>query len=642
MHVYDALPHTQGGPAMIERIHVALRAIVRLLRRIPPLRPVLLRVFAVIGVFATLAAGLGAYGAWRFLHPAKAKYEPPESMALYLDFTQPIGEAIPGFRLSIPALIEGGGGETPLIMVLRALESAKSDPKVAAVVARFAPYEGPSLAQAQEIAPALDAVRAAGKPVYAYAASYGDFGPGRSLYVLASHCDNIWLQPIGAVALSPLAIEAPFGKTALSRLGIEAHFMQREEYKSVMENVARDAFSAPVRANMTAMLASLNGQVARMIAQGRKIDEAKAASLLQNGPYTASEALAGGLITKLAYEDEFLKELDDKIGKDTLLTEPAIYLAISHHERAQKKEEEKKGSIALIYADGMIADAPPDHPYDMAEAKIIDTDAIVQAFEDASEDEDVKAILVRVNSPGGSPVSSETIRRALLKAKESKKPVYVSMGDMAASGGYWIAMNGDRIFANPATLTGSIGVVAGKFVVGGLLDKLGVKMDRVGESAADTLWSMNRPFDARGRARMDAMLNETYKAFTENVAAARKIAPEKMPDIAKGRVFTGEQAVTIGLVDELGGMNDAVAALKKAVGLAVTDRMYLRPFPEPETPSAFIIHLLKSLHFTGASLGRAAGAWNRMGAALAPYLSALGPQSALQARIDPPYPQGIK
>lgn len=592
------------------------------------IKQLLLRLFAALGMITAITMTVAIYATWSFFHPPQKEPEVPKAMVLSLDFTSPIVEQARDFSLSLPALLNKRN-ETTLLSIVRALENAKNDPKIKGVIAQFGSYESPELVHAQEIAVALDHFRASGKPTYAYAASYGDFAPGRSLYALASHFDNIWLQPIGAVALSPLSIEAPFGKTALSKFGIEADFLRREEYKSVMENVSRDNFSPPVRANMENMIFSLNDQVAQMLAQGRKIEPLKARTLLANGPYTANEALKEGLVTKIGYEDEFFKELDEKLGKETVSVDSAYYLYVHN----QEQKNEPKGTVAIIYAEGMITDAPSEGPYSLLQEEIVDTQSVVQAFEDAAKDKDVKAILFRVNSPGGSPVASESIRRAMVKAKESKKPIYVSMGGVAASGGYWIAMNADRIIANPATITGSIGVVAGKFVIGGLLDKVGVKIDTITMEKNASLWSMHRPFDAKGRERMNVMLDETYKAFTDNVAAARKISPEKMTDIAKGRVFTGEQAVKIGLVDELGGMDFTIASLKKTMGLQETDRLYLKPFPAPETPETLVIRLLNNLRFGGAMALSFAHDFQKASTALRPIIGTLNDHGSITAKL---------
>ena len=433
---------------------------------------------------------------------------------------------------------------------------------------------------------------------------------------------------MGAVALSPLVLEAPFGKTALGKLGIETDFMRREDYKSVMENVSRDSFSAPVKANMQSMISSLSDQMAKAIASGRKIDIAKARQIVSGGPYTSEEALKMQLVTKLAYADEFYDEIEKIAGKDAESVDPSSYLYFYGREHKEKP----KAKVAIIYADGLITDNPPKGPQKMANGEIIDTEEIVDGFDAAAEDKDIKAILFRVDSPGGSPVASETIRRALIKAKESKKPVIVSMGRVAASGGYWISMNADKIIADPATITGSIGVVAGKFVLGGLFDKLGVKWDGVSSDGSANMWSVRTAFNDKGRERINAMLDETYGAFTKNVADARKITPEKMPDIAKGRVFTGEQALAAGLVDELGGMNTAIEAIKKQLQLKPEDKLAFYQFPAPETPSSLIMRILYNLKSKGFAFGDFS-ALQQVAAKLAPYLETLNDNNLVSAKL---------
>ncbi len=508
----------------------------------------------------------------------------------------------------------------PLLYITRALENAKNDPKVKGVIARFG-SQTLSLSQVQEISQALADFRKSGKLTAVYATNYGNFASGSTNYLLANEFEHIWLQPIGTVGLSNLSMEAPFGKTALSKLGVTTDFMRREEYKSVMENIERDNFSPTVKANMQSLLSNLNDQIARGLATGRKIDLVKAKDLLSGGPYTTNEAVKLGLVTRTGYQDEFLNEMEAKTSKLAELVDPATYL----HYFALEHETESKATIALIVADGAIVDDPPKGPARMAEEDVIDTDSIVQAFDDAAKDDSIKAILFRVNSPGGSPVASETIRRALIKAKESKKPVYISMGRMAASGGYWIAMDGDRIFADPATLTGSIGVVAGKFVLGDLFDKIGIKWDTVATGDNTDMWSARSRFSAKSRERMNAMLDETYKAFTDHVAAARKIPAEKIPEVAKGRVFTGEQAVQVGLVDELGGVNETILGLKKALNLKPEDKIFLSPFPPPETPVSLLFQVLENLQLGGAMLREMAPVLQGVKAQLAPFNALLSP-----------------
>ncbi len=589
----------------------------------------LVRIFAVIGFILTISIGLGAFSTWYWIkNPSVSAPKAPDNMVLDLDFTYPVVEQNRHMAFSLPALLMHEP-EIPLLSIISAIDIAKTDPRVKGIVANFGSLQ-PSLVHAQEIRAALQRFHESGKFTYAYASSYGDFGRGNRTYYLASMFENIWLQPVGAVGLTGLAIEAPFGKSALEKIGVSTDFMRREEYKSVMENISRDEFSAPVRANMSEMLKNLGEQQVNGIAEARKIDLVKMREIIANGPYTTNEAMKNGLVTHVGYQDEMLKEVEGKSGLNPVRVDVGAYLMFT------PKANEPKATIALINGLGMITDAPSG-PSALGSDRFIDTDALSQAIIDASKDKDVKAILFRIDSPGGSPSASETIRHALVVAKESKKPIFVSMGGVAASGGYWIAMNADHIVAQPGTLTGSIGVVAGKFVLGGLWDKLGVKWDGMTTSDNAHMWSALIPFTDQNRERVNAMLDDTYKTFITNVSEARKIPLEKMGDVAKGRVWTGDQAVKVGLVDELGGLQTTVMALKKELKLAPTDMVALKPFPRPETPADLVIRMLKNAGFESASLGNMFSTWRQIQTTLAPALEAIEDTGSVRAKLPSAY-----
>ena len=316
---------------------------------------------------------------------------------------------------------------------------------------------------------------------------------------------------------------------------------------------------------------------------------------MARGPYTDEESLQEGLVTKLAYADELDDELDAKAGKEAKQVDVAAYLTYLDGKK-EGMGAKAATSVALIYGTGLITEKSFGGG-DITGEHIMGADAIVGAFDAATNDKDVKAILFRIDSPGGSPAASETIRRAMIHAQKQGKPVIVSMGETAASGGYWIAMNGDKIIADPATLTGSIGVLAGKFANVDLLQKLGVSVDGVSTSGNAGMWSVSAPFTPLQRSRVNALLDNTYHSFVTNVATARKIPLEKMPDIAKGRVWTGAQAVKIGLVDEVGGYDVALGEVRKSLKLGDDEVLSLEAFPQPPTPA---VRLMKFLHHFGA------------------------------------------
>lgn len=589
----------------------------------------LLRFFAVIGVVFTLIISGIWYVGWHIANRSVAMPKAPESMILTLDLSKPIldKDSVSPFS----AMLRMEEDATTSFTIVRAIEKAKDDPRVKGLVAKFG-SEQPSIVHAQEIRDAVLGFKQSGKPTYAFAPSYGDFGFGNRSYYLASAFGEIWLQPVGAVGLTGIGVEAPFGKAVLGNLGITGDFMQREEYKSAMESFTRDEFSSAAKANVVDMLGNLSEQIAQGIAVNRnwKIEEVKA--LIERGPYTATEAEHNKLVTKLGYEDEFIQEAENKVGKDVKRVDADAYLTYSN------SDAKPKATVAIIDGDGLITDSGAGN---LAGDSVMDASTIAEAFFNAAEDKDVKAIIFRINSPGGSPVASETIRHALIVAKKSK-PVFVSMGEVAASGGYWVAMDADHIVASPATITGSIGVISGKFVTSEMWKKLGVKWETLYTSGNAQMWSMLSPFDEKGRDRVNALMDETYQAFLSGVSTARKIPQEKMPDIAKGRVWTGEQALKLGLVDELGGMSTTALAVKNRLNLAATDVIELKPFPSEPTPVEFMIKFFKNFGVEGVALGNLFQDIQKARSAIAPFIGAMSNNDPVSARAPDAFVRAVR
>jgi len=558
---------------------------------------------------------------------AQSRIEPePANVVLTIDFNRSIVEQ----RDSSPFSIAMDDDPMALLDVLTAIDHAAQDSHVKGIVARFGTKQ-PTLTQAQELRSALDRFRATGKFTYAYGTDYGEFGLGNRAYFLASAFENIWLQPVGTVSLTGVSIRSPFAKTALDKVGVVADFMQREEYKSFMEIGQRDSFSPLVKAEMQEMIDNLSDQIAQGIAASRKWDVDHVKNLMARGPYTDEEAIQEGLVTRLAYADEFEEEIDHKAGKDAEQTTVDDYLAYVEGKLSSKNET----AIALIYGTGVIVDKGFDGG-DLSGERIMGADIVASAFFDAVEDISIKAILFRVDSPGGTPSASETIRRAIIHAQKKGKPVIVSMGESAASGGYWVAMNGDKIIADPATLTGSIGVIAGKFAAEGLLQKMGVSVDGVSTAPNSGMWNMMSSFTPIQRARVNALLDNTYRTFVSNVATARKIPLEKMPDIAKGRVFTGEQAVKIGLVDELGGFDVALKAVRKVLNLDDQALISLEAFPVPPTPAERLLKFMRRFGVENASMASTLAKFAKIQESLNPIFRMMSfSEHPIVARMQP-------
>ena len=542
---------------------------------------ILARAFAVIGFLVTVSiiSGiiLGIY--------ASKKAKEPESVVLRLDLDRPIVEQVD------PTPFDFALNDKPpvsLINILSAIDAARVDPHVKGIVARFG-STAPSLSDAQEIRAAIARFRTSGKFTYAYAVSYGDFGMSSRPYYLASAFENIWLQPVGAVGLTGIAIQSPFARSALAKWGVKGDFMQREEYKSAMDMYTQDNFTLPVRTMMQNLIGDMADQIAGGIGESRGWPIERVKTLMARGPYTSSEALKEGLVTTLGFTDTLDEEINSKAGKDAKPVSVEQMIAFADNDKAKFKNAP---TIALIYASGLIVEKPSGVNR-VSGDKGMDIEKVVEALNTAAKDKNVKAVLFRIDSPGGSPDASETIRHALIRAKEAHKPVFVSMGSVAASGGYWIAMDADHIIANPASMTGSIGVVGGKYVIRGLSDKLGVNWGTLKTDENAGMWSMADDFSTGQRNRVNALLDETYKTFTQGVAAGRKIAPEKIPDIAKGRVWSGQQAIKVGLVDELGGYDTAFKALRKKLNLAEDAPLNIQQYPRPQNLAEKLMKIMR-------------------------------------------------
>ena len=548
---------------------------------------IVVRFFAVIGFLITLLIVAGVVIALN----KQADTTEPGSVILTLDFDRSIAEQAGSSALDLALNDEP---KSSLLDIVHAIDKARIDPHVKGIAARFGSTQ-PGFAQSQEIRAALARFRQSGKFTYAYASSYGGYGMGNRSYYLASAFENIWVQPVGTVSLTGLAIESPFAKGVLDKLGVGAQFLQREEYKSFMETFTRDAYSPPVKSEMQTLVNELSDQIATGIAESRGWDVAHAKELMQQGPYVADEALKSGLVTRIAYRDELDDEFKQKAGADVKFIGAEDYLSFDGH----KKTEPQATKIAIIYGVGMIVDRAPNAG-GLSTGDVFSADDVADAFQAAADDETVKAIIFRVNSPGGSPEASETVRRALVHAKIKGKIVVVSMGDTAASGGYWVAMNADKIIAEPGTLTGSIGVIGGKFFLSGLAQKIGVTEDIIKTDDNAGMWSMMHEFSPAQLERVNALMDQTYHAFVFNVAEARKIPLEKMPDIAKGHVWTGAQAAKNGLVDELGGFDVALGSTRTLLKLTAEDPIDLEEYPVPLTPAEKIMKLLKGFGVQGS------------------------------------------
>ena len=482
-------------------------------------------------------------------------------LILELDLSEGIAEEPPGDPISAVLAMR----RPRLADVLDGLRRARADDKVRALVVKIG-GRPIGVARVQELRSAIAAFRRSGKTTVAWAETYGEFGPGNAAYYLATAFERVWLQPSGDVGLTGLSLEQWFLRGTMDKLGLEYEVSKRHEYKTAADRLTEQGFTGPAREALQQLASSLTGQITEAVAERLAITPAQARELIDNGPYVAEEALELHLVDALGYRDEVYDDVRKSAGPDAHL----LYLARYQRsralaERARKLPERGADMVALIYAAGPIRRGRSGRGPMSGGA--MGSDTVSAALRTASGDRRVRAIVLRVNSPGGSYVASDTIWREVVRARRAGTPIVVSMGDVAASGGYYIAMAADAIVAQPGTITGSIGVLSGKPVTSSLLERVGITTDSVTVGAHADMFSTTRPFSEEEWAKINSWLDRIYADFTGKVAVGRNMTPEQVHEVARGRVWTGADAAAIGLVDHLGGLDDAVALARRKAGL---------------------------------------------------------------------------
>ncbi len=475
--------------------------------------------------------------------------------------------------------------------IVDALDAGAKDKRVKGLVAS---YQGGAynLAHLYEVRKAVERFKASGKFAYIFARDFDGGGTGGlGTYYLTSAFDEIWLQPMGTLSITGMNAETPYLRGLLDKIGVEPQFFARKEYKSVLENIVRSEPSAANTEMMTALLANIGSFVIDDIARDRGKTPIEMKTLIDRGLFLDSEAERLGLVTHVGYIDDLTKKIKTDIDGNPE-SENVKFPSLGYYGAAVKGEHslqvrKNKKDVALIYLAGTIM---PDE--DGAGSKLssaLDVYALIMA---AVEDDDVKIIVLRIDSPGGSPTASETIRRALVRAKEKNKQVIVSMGALTASGGYWVASAADHIFATPGTLTGSIGVAGGKVVLDKLWDKVGVNWAGVQYGENADLMSFNSKFSEDGERRFNALMDNIYNGFVARVAEGRDMSVENVDEIARGRVWSGAMARDLGLVDDIGGVDDALDYAAAQIGAKDRADVNVIILPKPKTTLEMLTEFL--------------------------------------------------
>ena len=474
------------------------------------------------------------------------------------------GGAEDGFAQYLP------GSRPPSVrMLVENIRKAKADSRINALLVKPIGLQSPYFAKLQEVRDAILDFRRSGKPAVAWLED-----GGQSEYYLATACDRIYLAPAATLSLTGLASYELFLRGTLDKIGAYPDMLHIGEYKTAVNQLTQKTFTPAHREMAESLNRDSFEQLVKAIADGRKKSETDVQALLDAGPFLPEDALRAGLVDDLAYEDQLAEKAKLPMDNERRL-ELDTYSRVS----AESVGLGKGPKIAVLYATGTIVSGRSG--YDPMNGPVVGSDTLIEYIRKIRDSRDVKAVVLRVDSPGGSAVASDVIWRelGLMRDGSPHKPFVVSMSDLAASGGYYIAMAAPHIVAEPGTLTGSIGIFGGKVVTGGTYAKLGANIEAVGQGKNAEMNSPVRPYTPEERAKVGEELQAFYDQFVEKAAASRHMTPERVDAIAQGRVWTGRQAKQAGLVDSLGGLERALAIAKQQAKLSPDAEVELVVYP---------------------------------------------------------------
>jgi protease-4 len=502
----------------------------------------------------------------------------PSNATLVLKVGGDLSEVAPS---NVVGYLRGGNAPTVRTYVEN-LRKAKADARVSAVLLKPTGFESPYWGKVQELRDAVLDFRKSGKPVYAYL----EYGGDREYY-LATAADRVFLMPSSPLDLKGLATYEVFLRGTLDKIGAYPDMHHIGDYKTAPNQLTEKGYTRAHKEMDEALNRDLYEQLVRGIADGRKKNDAEVRRLIDDGPFLPEDALHAGLVDDVAYEDQVEDKLRSLPGRADRGGAPA-----APTERLRKIEGDdyarvsasafglnRGPRIGVIYATGTINAGRSG--YDPINGAVVGADTLIDSIRLARRDGSLRAIVIRIDSPGGSATASDAIWRELMIARNDRadRPIVASMSDLAASGGYYIALPAEVIVAQPSTLTGSIGIFGGKIVTGGVYEKLGANIGSTSIGRHAEIDSPVRPFNAEELRKLQEQLQAFYDQFVEKVAASRHTSPEKIDQVAQGRVWTGRQAKQNGLVDVLGGLDAAIAIAKQRAKLAADSDVELVVYP---------------------------------------------------------------
>jgi protease-4 len=497
----------------------------------------------------------------------------------YFDLSDGLTEKPAGF-----SLFGAESDSMTLRELVNRIHAARDDKDIKAVLLTVGEHEL-KLSQAQEIRNALADLGKSGKKTYVYADSYDTVG-----YTLASGASDVCMLGGGEIMIPGIGMEATFAKGLLDKIGVKADYIQIGEYKGAEEPYTREKASDELRGELNKLIDSLYAQVVEGIARHRNLSADKVKEMIEEAMVTGEAAKERGFVDHLVDVDGLRDLIAKSLGEEKInllhdygkpardsvdFSNPFALFALL----ARRPEVSTKPAVALIYADGVIVDGQGGES--MFGGSGIGSKDMREALRIAARDEKVKAIVIRIDSPGGSALASEAMWQAARRvAKE--KPLIISIGSMAASGGYYLASAGEKIYADPTAIVGSIGVVGGKFVTKDLFDKLGINSESFTKGANADLFSSNTPFSDHQRQMVTSWMKTTYEQFTQRVMSTRAGKIKDIDKVARGRIFLAQQAKELGMVDEIGGIDDAITFAADKGGMKEGE-YDVRILPVPKT-----------------------------------------------------------
>jgi len=526
----------------------------------------LVTIFFVIGALAMV-------GAWLLLMRGPAV---PEHSTLILRMGGELVEMPPN---DVLGQVTGGGRAQTVRGYVEALRRAKTDSRIDSVLIVPSHFDSPYWGKVQELRDAVLDFRKSGKRISAFLEHGGD-----REYYLATAADRIYLLPSSGVDLKGVATYDVFLKGTLDKVGASADFEKIGAYKTAPNQLMQTTHTPAHREMSEWLTRDMYEQLVRGVAEGRKKKVEDVRALVDEGPFLAEQALRAGLVDTLAYEDQ----LDDHGAVSKSGSVEGDAYGRSRRSLAARNAPR----VAVIYISGIINSG--ESGSDPLNGAVAGSARLVKAIRAARADDGVRAIVVRIDSPGGSSIASDVIWRELAVTRDEKpgRPLVASMSDLAASGGYYVAVAAPTIVAQPATLTGSIGIYGGKFVLGGTYEKLGANIEAVTIGRNAGMESPDRPFTDSERAKLQEQMRSFYQGFVRNVAASRKMPVDKVEQLAEGRVWTGAQARQHGLVDVLGGLDRAIAVAKERAGISAETEVEVVNYPPRRTLTEMLLEEL--------------------------------------------------